>query len=635
VFPTSQSDRGPLLVVGGESGQMAAFELRPNGKLVTRRRFFGHQSFVTAISQSPDGQMLASSSIDGTIRLWSLADIDKQIGDVDFKFRGNQILGVASGTESERVGIRSGDTIMKLDGKSFYEAQERWIREAFQPFETVELQLRHSDGRDFQAQFTLQPGASHVEPLLNVLLIEGDPTVEDEWVMWTPNGYYDASPAGDHFIGWHVNEDRNSTAKFFKADQFRKELYQPVVIDNILKTKSPESAVQIVNAASQQAPIIVDQRQANRLERLAPPVVKFVYPKDGDQTSVQQISVLADIIRSNEADIQKIRIKVNGYESEVVGNQDESLATDGRIGFSQSVSLQPGENTLSATVETNYAVSRTEQVKIYYQPRTENKTEVAAHDGRLFVLAIGVADYRDPRLQDLRYADRDALDFVSIWKNQPTSLYTTVHAHCLTNAEASITSVREAIQGLIDAKPTAQDLVLIFYSGHGIRDDHNFYLATHESDLDQLRSTALTHLEIGNLVTNELAHCRRILFIDSCHGSAAGGAEIIGRDPWSSFGAVVFASSKYREKSVERDEWQNGAFTEALMEAFRISSKTSDPAASIVRDDVVSALELKQFLHERVRVLTGDVQHASTKWPLELDDFTLARRITAVSPDRP
>ncbi|KAA6184094.1 PDZ domain-containing protein [Thiohalocapsa marina] len=26
-----------------------------------------------------------------------------------------------------------------------------------------------------------------------------------EWVLWTPNGYYDASPGGDRLVGWHLN----------------------------------------------------------------------------------------------------------------------------------------------------------------------------------------------------------------------------------------------------------------------------------------------------------------------------------------------------------------------------------------------------------------------------------------------
>ena len=99
-------------------------------------------------------------------------------------------------------------------------------------------------------------------------------------------------------------------------------------------------------------------------------------------------------------------------------------------------------------------------------------------------------------------------------------------------------------------------------------------------------------------------------------------------DPWRDFGAVVFASSKFREKAIERDVWQNGAFTEALLEAFRQPSNGVDPAAPIVRDHLVSAMELKQYLHERIPELTDDKQHASSNWPLELDDFNLAGRST-------
>lgn len=44
---------------------------------------------------------------------------------------------------------------------------------------------RYDDGRELLALFV------HKETL--------------EWVLWTPSGYYDASPGGDRLIGWHLN----------------------------------------------------------------------------------------------------------------------------------------------------------------------------------------------------------------------------------------------------------------------------------------------------------------------------------------------------------------------------------------------------------------------------------------------
>ena len=38
---------------------------------------------------------------------------------------------------------------------------------------------------------------------------------QKRWVLWTPSGYYDASPGADELIGWHVNRGRDHAADFF------------------------------------------------------------------------------------------------------------------------------------------------------------------------------------------------------------------------------------------------------------------------------------------------------------------------------------------------------------------------------------------------------------------------------------
>ena len=37
------------------------------------------------------------------------------------------------------------------------------------------------------------------------------------WVVWTPSGYYMASPGGEDLIGWHVNRGWDQAADFFPA----------------------------------------------------------------------------------------------------------------------------------------------------------------------------------------------------------------------------------------------------------------------------------------------------------------------------------------------------------------------------------------------------------------------------------
>lgn len=56
----------------------------------------------------------------------------------------------------------------------------------------------------------------------------------DEWVAWTPEGYYAASLAGEALMGWHINQGPTQMAAYYPASQFHKSLYRPDVIRRLL-----------------------------------------------------------------------------------------------------------------------------------------------------------------------------------------------------------------------------------------------------------------------------------------------------------------------------------------------------------------------------------------------------------------
>jgi hypothetical protein len=46
------------------------------------------------------------------------------------------------------------------------------------------------------------------------------------WIIWTPQGYYDASLGVDELIGWHVNQGLDRAPDFYPASRFRDRFYQ-------------------------------------------------------------------------------------------------------------------------------------------------------------------------------------------------------------------------------------------------------------------------------------------------------------------------------------------------------------------------------------------------------------------------
>ncbi|MBF8277325.1 MAG: repeat, subgroup [Candidatus Brocadiaceae bacterium] len=53
---------------------------------------------------------------------------------------------------------------------------------------------------------------------------------DKRWVVWTPEGYYNASVGGEDLIGWHLNHGADVSPEFFGASRFRQQFYCPDVI---------------------------------------------------------------------------------------------------------------------------------------------------------------------------------------------------------------------------------------------------------------------------------------------------------------------------------------------------------------------------------------------------------------------
>ena len=65
----------------------------------------------------------------------------------------------------------------------------------------------------------------------------------DEWIAWTPNGYYAASLAGESLMGWHVNRGPDQMADFYPAAHFRASLYRPDVIRRLIAVGNSRQAL--------------------------------------------------------------------------------------------------------------------------------------------------------------------------------------------------------------------------------------------------------------------------------------------------------------------------------------------------------------------------------------------------------
>ncbi|MEO7923297.1 MAG: WD40 repeat domain-containing protein, partial [Chitinophagaceae bacterium] len=70
------------------------------------------------------------------------------------------------------------------------------------------------------------------------------------WVLFTPFGYYDASPGAEDFLGWHLNNGPDKTPDFYPVSRFKEQFYRPDVIDAIFETYNEEQAITLADSRS-------------------------------------------------------------------------------------------------------------------------------------------------------------------------------------------------------------------------------------------------------------------------------------------------------------------------------------------------------------------------------------------------
>jgi hypothetical protein len=133
----------------------------------------------------------------------------------------------------------------------------------------------------------------------------------ERWVLWTPQGYYMASPGGEDLIGWQVNRGWDEVPEFYSASRFRDRFHRPDVIDLVLEELDVVRAVARADAFRGSTQTLevkgvppspgVGAPQATLVN--LPPIVRIVAPEDGAPIEGGDVTVsfeadAADPVRS-------------------------------------------------------------------------------------------------------------------------------------------------------------------------------------------------------------------------------------------------------------------------------------------------------------------------------------------------
>ena len=431
------------------------------------------------------------------------------------------------------------------------------------------------------------------------------------WILWTPSGYYDASPGGEDFIGWHLNNGPDRAADFFPASRLRSTYYRPDVIDRVLKTLDESIALQQANEESGRKQVA----EASVREKF-PPVVTIDSPADGAEVSGTPIKVRYSS-RSSEP-LTGLKILVDGRPVSAEGT-GKSLKESGDI----SVPIPSRDCEISVIAENRNATSEPATVRLRWKGTVAAKEEFQIKP-KLYVLAIGISQYQDAELR-LDLAAKDALDFALAWNDQKGRMYSGVEVRSFTDAQATKGNILDGLEWL-QRQVTQKDVAVLFFAGHGVNDPNGiFYFLPVDADLERLKRTGISQSDITSTVT--MIAGKVLVFIDACHsgnlmgktkrrGLAVSSGAVVNELASAENGAVVFSSSTGRQYSQEKPEWGNGAFTKALVEGF--SGKADFKSTGRI---TVNMLDL--YVSERVKELTEGQQTPTTVKPPNVPDFPL------------
>ena len=203
-------------------------------------------------------------------------------------------------------------------------------------------------------------------------------------------------------------------------------------------------------------------------------------------------------------------------------------------------------------------------------------TPISVVDGRLssvnntYAVVVGISDYQDKDIPDLRFADKDAEAFGNFLRSPAGGSLDGDHLQILTNNQATAGRVAEAFDALIE-RAQKDDQVIIYFSGHEDVEKKTLtqpgFLLCWDAPARVYMSGGAFALPMLQEVISTLSiqnKARVIVITDACRSGTLAGNSVGGAQATASNLAKQFAneikilSCQPNEYSIEGEQWGGG-----------------------------------------------------------------------------
>ncbi len=540
-------------------GQITLWDVASGTEISSLR---GHGKGVTQVAFSNDGRLLASGSSDNTIRIWDMA--------------GRRELRTLAGHTAN---------LESLD---------------FSPDARL-LASAADDGSTFL--WDTNTG----EHLLTLISLDDG----GEWMVVTPQGLFDGTPAAWNQILWRYNHDTFNVAPI---EWFFNEFYSPGLLGDIFAGKRPKVALDISKK---------DRRQ---------PMVKLsVAEGTTNAIAARKIKVKLDVTDApadkdnpQGSGARDVRLFRNGSLVKVW--HGDVLNGKPAVILEEEITVTAGPNRLTA-----YAFNK-DNVKSKDAQLALTGADSLKRAGIAYVIAVGLNEYANPQY-NLKFAVADAESFGDEVRRRQTQVaqFERIEVVTLINENATKANILAVLNRLagdpgvpsLKAGPLdrikraePEDTVIIYFAGHGTAQAQRFYLIPHdlgytgertklnERGLQTMLEHSISDIELERAV-EALDASHLLLVIDACNSGQALEAEEKRRGPMNSKGLAqlayekgmyILTAAQSYQAALEAAQFGHGLLTYALVEeGLKTPIADAEP-----KDGILNAREWLDFATDRV-----------------------------------
>ena len=441
------------------------------------------------------------------------------------------------------------------------------------------------------------------------------PMDSDQYVVTTPKGLFDATPAAMEQIHYVKK------GKIINLEQIKDNYYEPMLLSKLLELNSE--------------PI----RSSNDLAN------ESLYPELSLKHPLKNEGKLGINLSNNGGGIGRVIILINGKEVSSDVRSASGTPDASSLEIDYDITNHPflyNDRVNKITIKAyNTDGTLSSDAKSLYVFGEEKTLEAPS----IYAVIAGTSDYEGDAL-DLKYAAKDATDLANALKLSATKylgvektnikLLTTDQDKSNWPTKANIEKAFREFQ----SQAKANDILFVYLSGHGVNHSGDmsdfYYLTSSASNGDMNNSVAREKDAISSAEFTEYIKAvpalKQILIIDACHSGRLASSLASSRSAMSSTqiralermkdrtGLFVLAGSAADAVSYETTLYGQGLLTYSLLFGMK--------GAALRDDEFIDVLDLFQFAANKVPELAaeiGGIQKPEIRVPEDGKSFDIGR----------